>query len=60
MFKKDGFNVSAEHFRKENKRIASKSKQKCVLTDAEKVKAGTHKWVKEGKIIRLKAINNNN
>lgn len=57
MFKKKGVQVTAEYFKKENKRIADKCKQKCVLTDAEKVKNGTHKWVREGKKITLKKIN---
>ncbi|WP_439132407.1 hypothetical protein [Polaribacter sp.] len=58
MFKRNALNkVSAEHFRSENKRIAKECKQKCVLTDAEKVKNGTHKWVREGKKITLKKIN---
>ena len=60
MFKKKGIQVSADYFKRENKRIANKSKQKCVLTDAEKVKNGTHKWVREGKKISLKAVNKTN
>jgi hypothetical protein len=57
MYKKEDLKkVSAEHFKKENKRIANNSKNKCLLTDSEKVKNGTHKWVRDGKKITLKLV----
>ena len=49
--------VSAEHFKRNNQRIAGKSKKECEQTDAEKVRNKTHKWVRDGKAIKLVKIN---
>tara|TARA_R110000850_G_C9775234_1_gene447799 strand:+ start:71 stop:280 length:210 start_codon:yes stop_codon:yes gene_type:complete len=49
--------TSSEHFKLNNQRIAEKSKKECEQTDAEKVRNKTHKWVQDGKIIRLLKIN---
>lgn len=54
--KKEKQSVSAEHFKRMNKKIGSASIEKCILTDAEKIKNGTHKWVREGKTARLVKI----
>lgn len=48
--------VSFEHFRKENKKLAEKAVKKCEKTDQQKVRDGTHKWVREGKVVRLVKI----
>lgn len=53
---KERIPISHEAFRRNMKKAAEKSKKKCLLTDAEKVKNGTHKWVREGKTARLVQI----
>jgi hypothetical protein len=45
--------VSAEHFKRSNKKIANKSKAICEQSDIEKVRNGTHKWLREGRTTRL-------
>ena len=48
--------ISAEHFKRQNKKIAAKSREKCILTDAEKVKNGTHRWVRTTRGLKLERI----
>lgn len=45
--------VSFDHFRKENKKFAEKAVKKCEKSDQQKVRDGTHKWVRDGKTVRL-------
>ena len=45
--------MSQEYFISKNREKATKHIENCNKTDAEKIIAGTHKWHREGKTIRL-------